>query len=1303
MSIEFLRHDVFYDMYVPGPENYVAEGIVHHNTGVGKGREIAAIMWDNWNRGRKKAIWLSEKDGLFKDAQRDFNQVGWSSNKLFNHSATPATDKDNQGNQISSKIKADEGVLFTTYNKLGTARDADDFSSRFDQIVDWVGKDFDGVIAFDEAHNMGNSVDDTSGRYTRKASKQALAGVELQARLPKARVVYTSATGATTVMNLAYADRLGLWGEGTAFADKMDFIQKISAGGIAAMELVATDMKAMGLYMSRALSYDGVEQETLVHKLSTEQINSYNKLVEGWQVVLNNIHDALVATGAIDDHTGRTVSASSVSNAMSAFWGANQRFFNQVITSMQTPSLIKSIRKDLAAGRSPVVQLTSTFEAATTRALARLKEDQTLDDLDLTPRDGLMQMVQGSFPVAQIETFVDDHGNQQSRVVRDSKGNVVLNSEAVALREKLLDEIGSIAVPQGSLDMLLDEFGTDIVSEVTGRTKRVVNKITEKGTEKVVESWSRVKSTNDAELFMNDRKKILVFSEAGGTGRSYHSDLSAKNQRKRIHYLLQPGWRADKAIQGLGRTHRSNQATPPKYFLVTTDLKGQKRFVATIARRLDQLGALTKGQRETGSSGLFDARDNLESIYAENALRVLFGDLARGNVRSITVQDFENQTGLKLINPTTGGLNSSLPGMRQFLNRLLSLKYETQDQFFDEFMMRMDSIVSAHIAAGTLDQGLETLKAEKIEKISEETVRTDKRTGAETKYVQLDVTRKTAIQTFSEAKSYEARFIQNKKSGKVWQVKRVVLTDREGGNAQWYYLLKGEQYQSQRFKETEFPMDKWDQLTEAVAEPLWQAQVDAAPKLRVDRYHLMTGTLLPVWDRLVGHPRIFRVQTEAGERMIGRLIPQKDLSTTLKNVGAEASKIDITPEQIFDKLLDEGQTVTFANSWELKRRLVSGDERIEITGLDYNQFAILERKGAFSERITWKTRYFIPTDKAIGAKVIKSILTNNPVVSTEGGTTVDYRLSKSAATTQETQNLQKISSSLKGWLAKAGLDQEVMSKVDVALRSTIPAPGQKGTVLGSTTISQTAAITNTKALIQLAVSVQDLKSLEQTAYHEAFHLAIAWILPHKEIAELIRHFGTEEDAADAFMEYMYKRSTIYKSPSPIRKLLMKIQRTLQIIRNGLKGLGFNRPEDIFGQLSVGVYKPHFKGKPGTRYQVEAWHGGPYAFDKFSTEKIGAGEGGKAFGWGLYFSDLKEIGERYSKTVDNDTYFNLKRRIKNEYGLHDPGEYLLNSVTMVMTGNQDINVIRKIFDKRLLAPKGVLKVKDHDEIVRALQA
>lgn len=96
---------------------------------------------------------------------------------------------------------------------------------------------------------------------------------------------------------------------------------------------------------------------------------------------------------------------------------------------------------------------------------------------------------------------------------------------------------------------------------------------------------------------MDGEKRILVFSMAGGTGRSYHADLSCANTERRIHYLLEPGWRADQAIQGLGRTHCTHQASAPLFRPVTTDVKGERRFIATIARRLDSLGAITRGQR----------------------------------------------------------------------------------------------------------------------------------------------------------------------------------------------------------------------------------------------------------------------------------------------------------------------------------------------------------------------------------------------------------------------------------------------------------------------------------------------------------------------------------------------------------------------------------------------------------------------------------------------------------------------------------------------------------------------------------
>jgi hypothetical protein len=58
----------------------------------------------------------------------------------------------------------------------------------------------------------------------------------------------------------------------TAFANREAFVADIRDGGIAAMELVARDLKSLGLYTARALSFAGVEYEILEHRFSVDQV-----------------------------------------------------------------------------------------------------------------------------------------------------------------------------------------------------------------------------------------------------------------------------------------------------------------------------------------------------------------------------------------------------------------------------------------------------------------------------------------------------------------------------------------------------------------------------------------------------------------------------------------------------------------------------------------------------------------------------------------------------------------------------------------------------------------------------------------------------------------------------------------------------------------------------------------------------------------------------------------------------------------------------------------------------------------------
>ncbi|MGE0847811.1 MAG: strawberry notch-like NTP hydrolase domain-containing protein, partial [Flavobacteriaceae bacterium] len=713
--------------------------MIGDGTGVGKGRESAAIILDNWLQGRRKAVWISKSDKLIEDAQRDWSALGMERLLVTPLSRFP------QGKPITLT----EGVLFTTYATL-RSDDRGEKVSRVRQIVEWLGSDFDGAIIFDEAHAMQNAVGAKGERGDVAASQQGRAGLRLQHALPAARIVYVSATGATTVHNLAYAQRLGLWGgENFPFATRAEFVEAIEAGGVAAMEVLARDLRALGFYTARSLSFAGVEYELVEHELTPEQTRIYDAYAGAFAIIHNHL-DAAMEAANITGSSG-TLNRQAKSAARSAFESAKQRFFGHLLTSMKTPTLIRSIGRDLAEGHAAVVQIVSTGEALMERRLAELPTEEWNDvRVDITPREYVLDYLAHSFPVQLYEPFTDSEGNLSSRpVYRD--GQPVESREAVARRDELIARLASLPPVPGALDQLVQHFGTDVVAEVTGRSRRIVRKPggATSPDRLVVETRAGSANLAETQAFMDDQKRALVFSDAGGTGRSYHAELSTRNTRLRVHYLLEAGWKADTAIQGLGRTHRTNQRQAPLFRPISTNVKAEKRFLSTIARRLDTLGAITRGQRQTGGAGLFRPEDNLESHYARDALRQLYLLLVRGKVEGCSLQTFEAATGLKLVDAS--GIKDELPGITTFLNRMLALTIELQGVLFTAFEQLLAAKIEGAIASGAYDAGLETLRAESFVVTDRRTIYTHPRTGAETRLLTITERRRNRPVTLAEA------------------------------------------------------------------------------------------------------------------------------------------------------------------------------------------------------------------------------------------------------------------------------------------------------------------------------------------------------------------------------------------------------------------------------------------------------------------------------------------------------------------------------------------------------------------------
>ncbi|MEP1906120.1 MAG: strawberry notch C-terminal domain-containing protein, partial [Nitratireductor sp.] len=435
-----------------------------------------------------------------------------------------------------------------------------------------------------------------------KPSQQGFAGLRLQLAAPRARVFYISATGATSVHNLAYAARLGLWGQGPEypFPSREGFVSAMEAGGVAAMEVVARDLKTLGLYTARALSFDGVEYDVLEHALTPAQIEIYDAYAASFRTIHHNLEAALTATG-VNDASGETNASAARASAKSRFESTKQRFFNHLLMGMKAPTIIRAIEDDLAAGNACVIQVVSTGESLLKRRLETMDAEDELVEGALTPRDYVLGYLEHAFPI-HAQKLVEIDGNMVAEPLRDANGALVVSREALALRDAAMMELMTLAPIPSALDQILWALGDEAVAEVTGRSVRPLK--AEDG-HLFIEKRAASSNSSETQAFMDGEKDILIFSDAGGTGRSYHAAQTAKNQKRRRHYLLEPGWRADAAIQGLGRTHRSAQVSAPFFRVCTSDVHGEKRFTSTIAKRLDQLGALTKGQRETGSQGMF--------------------------------------------------------------------------------------------------------------------------------------------------------------------------------------------------------------------------------------------------------------------------------------------------------------------------------------------------------------------------------------------------------------------------------------------------------------------------------------------------------------------------------------------------------------------------------------------------------------------------------------------------------------------------------------------------------------------------
>jgi hypothetical protein len=311
------------------------------------------------------------------------------------------------------------------------------------------------------------------------------------------------------------------------------------------------------------------------------------------------------------------------------------------------------------------------------------------------------------------------------------------------------------------------------------------------------------------------------------------------------------------------------------------------------------------------------------------------------------------------------------------LNRLLALTIDLQNVLFTVFEQLLTARIEGAIASGTYDAGLETLRAESFVVADRRVICTHPGTGAETRLLTITERRRNRPVTLDEAldrlsDSWGVLLVNERSGRAAVQVPAPSLMLDDGEIERRVRLIRPMEHNSLPLKM--MAESHWAEADRQCFAMAWQAELAEVPEFTESTIHVVAGLLLPIWKRLPNESTcVYRLQTDAGERIIGRKVSPTWVVTALAG-NAPA----LTPDVAFAALLEGRTVLDLAEGLKLRRVRVMGAHRIELSGFSDTMRDRLRAYGLFGEIISWKLRMFVPTD-ATGLGVLAKVLERYPL------------------------------------------------------------------------------------------------------------------------------------------------------------------------------------------------------------------------------------------------------------------------------------------------------------------------------------
>ena len=705
--------------------------IIGDQTGVGKGRQMAALIRWAVQRG-EKPVFITQKADLFSDIYRDLVDVGSGDLVPFIFNSDGAM-VDSKGNTVHKPLSSTEmAKVFAS----GTLPDEYDFAVlTYSQVNtgDAVSQQEMEEAAKNSGARTKKSKNVKNGKATPKATfLRAIAednylfldeshtaagssntGAYLQSILRTAKAAtFASATFAKRPDTMPlYAIRTAM-SQAKVEPDKM--ISIIEKGGVTLQEIMSRELTNAGQMVRRERDMSDVitdwktitDPETVrrARENYDRTIAAFNAIIKFQEDYVKPMIEALdmeLAVMAESAGVKRGTDKMGVENV--PFASKTYNYTKQLMLALKVDAIADEVEAEINAGRHPVIALESTMESSIKDyAAGEIIDEPTFSASLLKGLDTVMQY-----------TVKDEDGNERHERYSPQALGPAGEKAYYELQDFIRESTSDIFIsPLDAIIERLHEKGYK-VGELTGRNMYVERN--DDGRVVVKRRTDKDKKRMQRE-FNSGVLDVLILNKSASTGISLHASEKFSDQRQRSMIIAQPLSDINDYMQMIGRIDRTGQVHRGYYINLGLPVPAENRFLMMLSTKLKSLNANTTTSQDSESNDVEAPdllnkygsqvvveylRDNVE-IYEKMGTPLKKGGLGGGRVQASELDEYKPQE----------------DDARKVTGYVALLTTKEQEEFYDDVVRRYNELIKYLNDTGSNDLKINVmpLRAKTIER-----------------------------------------------------------------------------------------------------------------------------------------------------------------------------------------------------------------------------------------------------------------------------------------------------------------------------------------------------------------------------------------------------------------------------------------------------------------------------------------------------------------------------------------------------------------------------------------------------------